>query len=74
MFESWEALKTLYPVGISHHDLIDSGAVGEPDHARLRVDLAREALEVAESVEERGRDNENSFLSDGRHGKSFCQA
>jgi preprotein translocase subunit SecA len=25
----WEALKTLYPVGISHHDLIDSDAVGE---------------------------------------------
>jgi preprotein translocase subunit SecA len=26
----WEALKTLYPVGIDHHDLIDSDAVGEP--------------------------------------------
>jgi preprotein translocase subunit SecA len=25
----WEALKTLYPVGIDHHDLIDSDAVGE---------------------------------------------
>ncbi|OKH61864.1 preprotein translocase subunit SecA, partial [Mycobacterium sp. SWH-M3] len=26
----WDALKTLYPVGIDHHDLIDSDAVGEP--------------------------------------------
>jgi preprotein translocase subunit SecA len=26
----WQALKTLYPVGIDHHDLIDSDAVGEP--------------------------------------------
>jgi preprotein translocase subunit SecA len=26
----WAALKTLYPVGIDHHDLIDSDAVGEP--------------------------------------------
>ena len=25
----WSALKTLYPVGIDHHDLIDSDAVGE---------------------------------------------
>ncbi|HET6731324.1 preprotein translocase subunit SecA [Mycobacterium sp.] len=26
----WTALKQLYPVGIDHHDLIDSDAVGEP--------------------------------------------
>ncbi|BBY87764.1 Preprotein translocase subunit SecA [Mycolicibacterium tokaiense] len=26
----WEALKTLYPVSIDHHDLIDSSVVGEP--------------------------------------------
>ncbi|CAN5453892.1 preprotein translocase subunit SecA [soil metagenome] len=26
----WEALKTLYPVSIDHHDLLDSDAVGEP--------------------------------------------
>jgi preprotein translocase subunit SecA len=26
----WSALKTLYPVGIDHHDLIDSDAIGEP--------------------------------------------
>ncbi|WP_101948687.1 preprotein translocase subunit SecA [Mycobacterium sp. 3519A] len=26
----WDALKTLYPVGIDHHDLLDSDAVGEP--------------------------------------------
>ncbi len=34
----WEALKTLYPVGIDHHHLIDSGAVGEPG------ELTREEL------------------------------
>ncbi|MET0899839.1 MAG: preprotein translocase subunit SecA [Mycobacterium sp.] len=26
----WEALRTLYPVTIEHHDLLDSDAVGEP--------------------------------------------
>jgi preprotein translocase subunit SecA len=26
----WAALRTLYPVGIEHHDLLDSDAVGEP--------------------------------------------
>src|SRR6476619_7466101 len=26
----WSALKMLYPVGIDHHDLIDTDAVGEP--------------------------------------------
>ncbi|WP_197380563.1 preprotein translocase subunit SecA [Mycolicibacterium mengxianglii] len=34
----WEALKTLYPVGIDHHDLLDSDAVGEPG------ELTREEL------------------------------
>ena len=34
----WEALKTLYPVGIDHHDLIDSDAIGEPG------ELTREEL------------------------------
>lgn len=34
----WEALKTLYPVGIDHHDLIDTDAVGEPG------ELTREEL------------------------------
>ncbi|MGA5463932.1 preprotein translocase subunit SecA [Mycobacterium sp. NPDC050041] len=34
----WEALKTLYPVGIDHHDLVDSDAVGEPG------ELTREEL------------------------------
>jgi preprotein translocase subunit SecA len=37
----WEALKMLYPVGIDHHDLIDSGAVGEPG------ELTREELRDA---------------------------
>ena len=34
----WGALRTLYPVGIDHHDLIDSDAVGEAG------DLTREEL------------------------------
>ncbi|KHO23420.1 preprotein translocase subunit SecA [Mycolicibacterium setense] len=34
----WEALKTLYPVGIDHNDLLDSDAVGEPG------ELTREEL------------------------------
>nr|CRL53637.1 preprotein translocase subunit SecA [Mycolicibacterium fortuitum subsp. fortuitum DSM 46621 = ATCC 6841 = JCM 6387] len=38
----WEALKTLYPVGIDHHDLIDSDAVGEP--GELTRDELLEAL------------------------------
>ncbi len=37
----WDALKLLYPVGIDHHDLIDSGAVGEPG------ELTREELRDA---------------------------
>ncbi|BBY28677.1 preprotein translocase subunit SecA [Mycolicibacterium sediminis] len=37
----WEGLKVLYPVGIDHHDLIDSGAVGEPG------ELTREELRDA---------------------------
>ncbi|MGH3643787.1 MAG: preprotein translocase subunit SecA, partial [Mycobacterium sp.] len=38
----WEALKMLYPVGIDHHDLIDSDTVGEPDE--LTRDELRDAL------------------------------
>ncbi|MGD9516893.1 MAG: preprotein translocase subunit SecA, partial [Mycolicibacterium sp.] len=34
----WEGLRQLYPVGIDHHDLIDSDAVGEPG------ELTREEL------------------------------
>ena len=38
----WEGLKKLYPVGIDHHDLIDSDAVGEPGEL-TRTEL-RDAL------------------------------
>jgi len=38
----WDALKMLYPVGIDHHDLIDSNAVGED--GELTRDELREAL------------------------------
>ncbi|MBS1694397.1 MAG: preprotein translocase subunit SecA, partial [Actinobacteria bacterium] len=34
----WTALKTLYPVGVDHHDLVDSDAIGEPG------ELTREEL------------------------------
>src|SRR5699024_4202635 len=34
----WEALKTLYPVGINHQDLFDPDAIGEPG------ELTREEL------------------------------
>ncbi len=34
----WTALKTLYPVGIDHNDLVDTDAVGEPG------ELTREEL------------------------------
>jgi preprotein translocase subunit SecA len=43
----WNALKLLYPVGIDHHDLIDSGAVGEPGEL-TRDDLLTALLEDAE--------------------------
>ena len=38
----WDALKMLYPVGIDHHDLLDSGTVGEP--GELTRDELRDAL------------------------------
>ncbi|WP_020102941.1 preprotein translocase subunit SecA [Mycobacterium sp. 360MFTsu5.1] len=38
----WDALKTLYPVGLDYHDLIDSDAVGEP--GELTQDELRDAL------------------------------
>lgn len=34
----WEALKTLYPVGIDYHDMVDTDAIGEPG------ELTREEL------------------------------
>jgi preprotein translocase subunit SecA len=38
----WSALKLLYPVGIDHHDLVDTDAVGEP--GELTRDELRDAL------------------------------
>ncbi|MCW2517347.1 MAG: preprotein translocase subunit SecA [Mycobacterium sp.] len=38
----WDALKMLYPVGIDHHDLIDSNSVGE--EGELTRDELRDAL------------------------------
>ncbi|MDT5204977.1 MAG: preprotein translocase subunit SecA, partial [Mycobacterium sp.] len=43
----WEALKTLYPVGIDHHTLIDSDAVGEPGEL-TREELLDALIEDAE--------------------------
>jgi preprotein translocase subunit SecA len=45
----WEALKTLYPVTIDHHDLIDSDAVGEPGEL-TRDELLSALLEDAEKA------------------------
>ncbi|MCX6487615.1 MAG: preprotein translocase subunit SecA [Mycobacterium sp.] len=50
----WAALRTLYPVGIDHHDLIDSEAVGEAgelDREELR-DLLIADAEKAYAVRE----------------------
>ncbi len=38
----WDALKTLYPVGLDYHDLVDSDAVGEP--GELTQEELRNAL------------------------------
>ncbi|CAM5743523.1 preprotein translocase subunit SecA [Mycolicibacterium aubagnense] len=38
----WDALKTLYPVGLDYHDLVDSDAVGEP--GELTQEELRDAL------------------------------
>jgi len=38
----WDALKTLYPVGLDYHNLIDSDAVGEP--GELTQEELRDAL------------------------------
>ncbi|MDT5276360.1 MAG: preprotein translocase subunit SecA, partial [Mycobacterium sp.] len=43
----WEALKTLYPVGIDHKNLIDSEAIGEPGEL-TREELLDELVEDAD--------------------------
>ena len=43
----WTALKTLYPVGIDHHDLVDSDAIGEPGEL-TREELLDALIEDAE--------------------------
>jgi preprotein translocase subunit SecA len=43
----WAALKTLYPVGVDHHDLLDSEAVGEPGEL-TRDELLEVLLDDAE--------------------------
>jgi preprotein translocase subunit SecA len=49
----WDALKTLYPVGIDHKDLLDSGEIGEPDLTREELlDALLEDAERAYSVRE----------------------
>ena len=45
----WDALKTLYPVGIDHHDLVDSDAVGEPGEL-TRDELLDALLDDAEKA------------------------
>ena len=43
----WSALKTLYPVGIDHHGLVDSDAIGEPGEL-TREELLDALIEDAE--------------------------
>ena len=43
----WTALRTLYPVSIDHHDLIDSDAIGEPGEL-TREELLDALIEDAE--------------------------
>ena len=43
----WEALKTLYPVGLDHHTMIDSETVGEPGEL-TREELLDALIEDAE--------------------------
>ena len=43
----WTALKTLYPVSIDHHDLVDSDAIGEPGEL-TREELLDALIEDAE--------------------------
>ena len=43
----WSALKTLYPIGIDHHDLVDSDAIGEPGEL-TREELLDALIEDAE--------------------------
>ena len=45
----WAALKTLYPVGIDHHDLLDSDAIGEPGEL-TREELLDALIEDAEQA------------------------
>jgi preprotein translocase subunit SecA len=45
----WDALKTLYPVGIDHKDLLDSDAVGEPGEL-TREELLDAMIEDAEAA------------------------
>ena len=52
----WTALRTLYPVGVDHHDLVDSEAVGEAG------DLTREEL-----LGSRHRRREGLFQAGGRY-------
>ncbi|BBZ66189.1 protein translocase subunit SecA 1 [Mycolicibacterium insubricum] len=45
----WEALGTLYPVSIDHHDLLGSGEIGEPGEL-TREELLDALVEDAESA------------------------
>ncbi len=47
----WTALKTLYPISIDHHDLIDSDAIGEPGEL-TREELLDALIEDAERAYE----------------------
>ena len=60
----WEALGTLYPVGIDHHDLLDSGAVGEPGEL-TREELLDALTEDAENASARREAQLEELAGDG---------
>src|SRR5262245_44228824 len=39
----------------------------------IAINLARESLKIPKLAEQAGRNNENLFLGNDGHGKSFCQ-
>ena len=59
----WEALKTLYPVGIDHHDLLNSDAVGEPGEL-TREELLDALLDDARGAYSRREVDINALAGD----------
>ena len=68
----WTALKTLYPIGIDHHDLVDSDAIGEPGEL-TREELLDALIEDAERAYERTREAARGDRRRGRDAAARAQ-